>query len=158
MCKKGPHWHPDPKWGPSNNREELLEAFKKAMKKAFDYLRKTLREDQQLWVRSTPYGHARCSQYTTPSDHIITPTGQQGEYEWDMFEKFDYVWKDMIEEANDDRFHFLNVSLSNYRGDVHSMPDSDCLHTCLPGPVDDWNKFFFHQVKKQVIDKINKNV
>jgi DNA polymerase phi len=71
----------------------LLAAFTKAMTKAFKYLQETLRPDQQLWVRSTPYGHAKCSQYTVPSKSIITPTGQEGEYEWDMFEAFDLVWK-----------------------------------------------------------------
>ncbi|KAL7308733.1 DNA-directed DNA polymerase [Mucor circinelloides] len=150
MINTGPHWHPDLKWGPNKDRKELLQAFKKGMSKVFDYLKQNVKADQRVWVRSTPYGHAKCSQYTSPSSHIVTPTGQQGEYEWDMFEQFDFVWKDMIEKEKDERFHFFNVSISNYRGDAHSQPDSDCLHTCLPGPVDDWNKFFYHQVVKLV--------
>lgn len=83
------------KWGPNKDRKELLQAFKKGMSKVFDYLKQNVKADQRVWVRSTPYGHAKCSQYTSPSSHIVTPTGQQGEYEWDMFEQFDFVWKVM---------------------------------------------------------------
>ncbi|KAI7905085.1 uncharacterized protein BX663DRAFT_484411 [Cokeromyces recurvatus] len=95
MINTGPHWHPDLKWGPNKDRGELLKAFKMAIKKVFDYLKKNVKSDQRVWVRSTPYGHAKCSQYRTPSRVPVKPTGQQGEYEWDMFEEFDFVWKEM---------------------------------------------------------------
>ncbi len=93
MINTGPHWHPDEKWGPNKDRKELLKAFEKAMNKVFNYLKKNVKSDQHVWVRSTPYGHAKCSQYTAPSDIPVAPTGQQGEYEWDMLETFDFVWK-----------------------------------------------------------------
>lgn len=42
----------------------------------------------------------------------------------------------MIDEAQDYRIRFFNVShMANLRGDAHSRPDSDCLHTCLPGKL-----------------------
>lgn len=90
---QGPHWHPDLKWGPNRDRNELLKAFQEAMKKVLDYLKKNVRPDQRVWVRSSPYGHAKCSQYTTPSATPMKPTGKEGEYEWDMLEKFDFYWK-----------------------------------------------------------------
>ena len=93
MINTGTHWHPDLKWGPNMDRKELLEAYKKAMKKVMDYLKENLTEDQRLWVRSSPDGHAKCSQYNAPSEIPVKPTGQPGEYEWDMLEKFDKVWK-----------------------------------------------------------------
>jgi hypothetical protein len=62
----------------------------------------------------------------------------------------------LIEKENDPRFMFFNVSLSNYRGDTHSMPDHDCLHTCLPGPVDDWNKFLYHEMTRLVSSSSSK--
>jgi DNA polymerase phi len=64
-----------------------------AMKKVFNYLKENVRSDQRVWVRGSPYGHAKCSQYTAPSTIAVKPTGQPGEYEWDMLEKFDIVWK-----------------------------------------------------------------
>ncbi|KAI8329881.1 PC-esterase [Choanephora cucurbitarum] len=153
MINTGPHWHPDLKWGPNKDRKELLKAFRLAMQKVLNYLKQHVREDQRVWVRGSPYGHAQCSQYTSPSLEPVKPTGQPGEYEWDMLEKFDLVWKDLIERENDPRFHFFNVSLSNSRGDAHSMPDHDCLHTCLPGPVDDWNKLLYHEITRYVIQE-----
>ena len=63
------------------------------MQKVLNYLKQHVREDQRVWVRGSPYGHAQCSQYTSPSLEPVKPTGQPGEYEWDMLEKFDLVWK-----------------------------------------------------------------
>lgn len=63
------------------------------MKNVFEYLKKNVRSDQRIWVRSTPYGHGTCSQYTAPSTIAVKPTGKKGEYEWDMLEKFDIIWK-----------------------------------------------------------------
>ncbi|KAG0190866.1 hypothetical protein DFQ28_001414 [Apophysomyces sp. BC1034] len=57
---------------------------------------------------------------------------------------------DWIREENDDRFAFLDVALSNLRGDSHSRPGRDCLHTCLPGPVDDWNRLIHHEITRQL--------
>lgn len=79
------------------------------MSKVFDYLKQNVKADQRVWVRSTPYGHAKCSQYTSPSSHIVTPTGQQGEYEWDMFEQFDFVWKVVYKNLVVDRTTPLNM-------------------------------------------------
>lgn len=81
------------KWGPNKDRKELLKAYEVAMKKVFNYLKEHVRSDQRVWVRGTPYGHAKCSQYNAPSTTAVKPTGQPGEYEWDMLEKFDFVWK-----------------------------------------------------------------
>lgn len=122
------------------------------MTKVYAYLQKNISTDQRVWVRGTPYGHAKCSQYVSPSKSPVNPTGKEGEYEWDMLEKFDFIWKDIIDKGQDDRFVFFNVSMANLRGDAHSQPDQDCLHTCLPGPVDDWNKVFYHEVTKLVVN------
>ncbi|KAI8388826.1 PC-esterase [Radiomyces spectabilis] len=148
ILNTGPHWHPDLKWGPDRSRDELLASFTEAMGVVFDYLKKNVKSHQRVWIRSTPYGHARCSRFKSPDTVPRPPTGKEGEYEWDMLEKFDHVWKQWIIDENDDRFHFLNVSLSNLRGDAHSRPDSDCLHTCLPGPVDDWNKLLYSEMAR----------
>ncbi|KAI8326831.1 hypothetical protein EDC96DRAFT_581213 [Choanephora cucurbitarum] len=83
--------------GPNKDRKELLKAFRLAMQKVLNYLKQHVREDQRVWVRGSPYGHAQCSQYTSPILEPVKPTGQPGEYEWDMLEKFDLVWKDLIE-------------------------------------------------------------
>ncbi|KAG0165385.1 hypothetical protein DFQ28_008722 [Apophysomyces sp. BC1034] len=93
MINTGPHWHPDLKWGPHRSREELLAAYTKAMDVVFRYLKQHVQPHQRVWVRSTPYGHAKCSKFKTPQKYPQPPTGKPGEYEWDMLEKFDEVWK-----------------------------------------------------------------
>ncbi|KAI8391783.1 GDSL/SGNH-like acyl-esterase family found in Pmr5 and Cas1p-domain-containing protein [Radiomyces spectabilis] len=148
VINTGPHWHPNLKWGPHRSDEEMLESFEKAMAVVFDYLKVHVQPHQRIWVRSTPYGHAKCSQYTSPQKTAVAPTGQPGEYEWHIFKAFDRVWKEWITKEQDERFQFLNVSLSNTRGDTHSRPDKDCLHTCIPGPVDEWNRLLYHEIAK----------
>lgn len=70
-----------------------MDAYRRAMRIIFDYLQRNLRPVQRVWVRSTPYGHAKCSRYTEPSKTPFAPTRKEGEFQWDMFEKMDQVWK-----------------------------------------------------------------
>lgn len=70
-----------------------MDAYRRAMRIIFDYLQRNLRPVQRVWVRSTPYGHAKCSRYTEPSKAPVEPTRKEGEYQWDMFDKMDQVWK-----------------------------------------------------------------
>ncbi|KAF7726747.1 hypothetical protein EC973_008435, partial [Apophysomyces ossiformis] len=93
VINTGPHWHPNFKWGPHQSESELKEAFKQSMRIVFDYLKEHIQQHQRVWIRSTPYGHANCAQFTSPQAIPFAPTGQPGEYEWHMFETFDHIWK-----------------------------------------------------------------
>jgi hypothetical protein len=115
----------------------------------FDHLKRTIKPHQRVWIRSTPFGHKDCSRHTRPATlthPIDPPSGQPGEYEWHLFPVFDAVWKDWIEEWQklhplDKRFAYLDISdMTNLRGDAHSKPDRDCLHTCLPGTLQETKK------------------
>ncbi|ORZ08723.1 GDSL/SGNH-like acyl-esterase family found in Pmr5 and Cas1p-domain-containing protein [Absidia repens] len=156
VINTGPHWHADLKWGPNKSDKELVQAFAKGMDAVFKYLKEHVKPHQRIWVRSTPYGHAKCSQYKKPDAVPHAPSKKENEYQWDLLESFDMVWKNWIEAEKDERFRFLNVSsMANLRGDAHSSPDSDCLHTCLPGPVDDWNQLFFHEIAQVAASSIS---
>jgi hypothetical protein len=63
------------------------------MDAVFKYLKKHVRQDQRVWIRSTPYGHAKCSKYKKPDTVPQVPTKKEGEYQWDLLESFDMVWK-----------------------------------------------------------------
>ncbi|RCH86366.1 hypothetical protein CU097_002252 [Rhizopus azygosporus] len=144
VINTGPHWHPHEIWGPNRSEDELLSAFEKAMIQLYNYLKDNVRQDQTVWIRTTPHGHANCSQYTIPQSTPIAPSGKPGEYEWHLFKEFDSIWKNIIQRDNDARFQIFDVALmTNKRGDAHSRPDKDCLHTCIPGPVDYWNMGLF---------------
>ncbi|KAI8990986.1 GDSL/SGNH-like acyl-esterase family found in Pmr5 and Cas1p-domain-containing protein [Mycotypha africana] len=153
VLNTGPHWHPNLMWGPNETEEELLDAFKRAMSTILDYLDNHVRSNQKVWIRTTPYGHAACSQFTEPSITPIPPSGKTGEFEWHLFQQFDMIWKDiLLPYRKDNRFEIFDVTtLSNLRGDAHSKPDKDCLHTCLPGPVDYWNRLLYHEIMKKEI-------
>lgn len=94
IINTGPHWHPDLRWGPNKSEKELLDAFSKGMRVVFDYLKEHVKPRQRVFIRSTPYGHAKCSQYKQPDVKTPhAPSGQPGEYEWHMHEQFDSIWK-----------------------------------------------------------------
>ncbi|CAO3645003.1 unnamed protein product [Cunninghamella echinulata] len=158
IINTGPHWHADLKWGPHKSDKELVKAYTEGMQAVFNYLKDHIKPHQRVWVRSTPYGHAKCSQYKAPSKKPHVPNKKEGEYQWDLLEKFDFVWKNWIDDEKDNRFHFFNVSsLSNLRGDAHSNPDSDCLHFCIPSVVDDWNYLLFHAIAQQAGAMLEEN-
>ncbi|KAG2237604.1 hypothetical protein INT48_004507 [Thamnidium elegans] len=151
VLNTGPHWHPNIQWGPNQSEQELLAAFKKAMSAVLDYLKNNVKSHQKVWIRTTPYGHASCSQFKEPQVNPFAPTGRTGEYEWHLFQEFDNIWKHLLADDEDTRFDIFDIStLSNQRGDAHSKPDADCLHTCIPGPVDTWNKLLNHEILKNI--------
>ncbi|KAI9478161.1 MAG: hypothetical protein EXX96DRAFT_238645 [Benjaminiella poitrasii] len=153
IINTGPHWHPNLHWGPNQSELELLTAFKGAMSAVFDYLKRHTKQHQRVWIRTTPYGHATCSQFKEPQQNPIAPSRQPGEYEWHLFQKFDLIWKELLlHEQDDSRFGVFDISvMSNQRGDAHSKPNRDCLHTCIPGPVDDWNRLLYSEIMKEII-------
>lgn len=137
------------------------------MQPVLDRLKEVVQPHQRVWLRSSPFGHETCSQYTEPQSEPVLP--QVKPYEWNMFEKYNQVFKSWVQDLGDDRFHYFDVSFTNLRGDAHSRPDKDCLHTCLPGnfrrkkpcnesyrlirknwigPVDDWSKLLYHEIAK----------
>ncbi|ORZ24279.1 GDSL/SGNH-like acyl-esterase family found in Pmr5 and Cas1p-domain-containing protein [Absidia repens] len=167
VINTGAHWHTNLRWGPNTNEAELLQGFRDAMTIVFDHLKKTIQPHQRVWIRSTPFGHKDCSRHTKPATlkkMIPPPTGQPGEYEWHLFPAFDAVWRDWIEDWQkhhplDYRFAFLDISdMTNLRGDAHSKPDRDCLHTCLPGPVDDWNRLLYHEIGKKSLEQYEREL
>ncbi|KAI8387428.1 hypothetical protein BD560DRAFT_486284 [Blakeslea trispora] len=110
VINTGPHWHPNLHWGPNVSEKELLDAFKKAMANVLVYLKENVKSHQKVWIRTTPYGHARCSQFPEPQTNPIAPTGQTGEYEWHLFEKFDQIWEELLASVEkDSRFEEMLI-------------------------------------------------
>ncbi|CAO0802154.1 unnamed protein product [Mucor circinelloides] len=149
IINTGPHWHPNLQWGPNANEQELLDAFKTAMKSVLAYLDQHVKPHQKVWIRTTPYGHVQCSQYKEPQENPLAPSGKTGEYEWHLFHEFDNIWRELLHKQ-DNRFALFDIAdMSNKRGDAHSKPDADCLHTCIPGPVDEWNRLLYSEIMRQ---------
>ena len=82
-----------------------------------------------------------------------------GTYGWDLVEEQNTLVQSIFEHDAPGRLLYLDTfSVANTRADGHvvkktkfmvtpegnkvSYPVKDCLHYCLPGPVDIWNVLF----------------
>ncbi len=93
--------------------------------------------------RSTQIPIPRCSTYAEPMPQTTWMTNYSltdGErYHWDRMEEQNQMVKEILQKG----VIFLNITLlSSLRPDGHLNP-ADCVHYCLPGPVDDWNALLF---------------
>ena len=84
-----------------------------------------------LWKTINP-GHSDCWNATGPVESFEIPPNNQ--YRFDRFP----VWDAMALNANityrNKSIGLLDMSALYYRPDAH--PGRDCLHSCLPGPID----------------------
>ena len=87
---QGPHWRSNFKFGPNRSQKELLEAYTAAMDSVFQTLEKDVEPHQRVWLRTTPFGHTECSQYSEPQDTIVKPSREP--FEWNMFEQYNEVY------------------------------------------------------------------
>lgn len=91
-----------------------------------------------VFFRATAAGHPNCSLYTKP---LVTPlTPESWPFNWGNFPIQNEMARGLIEAVGG---VFVDVQpLTSLRPDWHVYGQGkDCLHHCLPGPVDDWVKF-----------------
>mmetsp|Transcript_10371 Transcript_10371/g.14286 ORF Transcript_10371/g.14286 Transcript_10371/m.14286 type:complete len:336 (-) Transcript_10371:8-1015(-) len=92
-----------------------------------------------VWVTQS-FGHLQCEKFQAPLKEYtpITPN-EYGldRYSWRNFVGFDRMSKDLAAIHN---FGILDVSMLRLRPDAHKANriagHEDCLHWCLPGPLD----------------------
>ena len=109
-----------------------------------------------VWRTGVP-GHANCIRHNDePLRHpYAPPVGHR--YGWDSVAPHDALRREIFEQELPGRVQYLDAAtISDRRADRHliapkesstSLPSStsaraqaDCLHYCLPGPPDDWNR------------------
>lgn len=72
------------------------------------------------------------------------------EYGWNNFPKYDDMAGSIMSSIG---VPVVNVSMLHQRGDAHpgrfneQNPKRDCLHFCIPGPLDDWPKILSHVLR-----------
>ena len=103
-----------------------------------------------IWRTGVP-GHVDCDKYSGPLEtgsHIAYPQrdSPQYRYRWDRIEPNDKIRARIFEEVLPGRVRFLDAAaLTRGRPDQHLLKGrfgggkKDCLHYCLPGPIDTWN-------------------
>ncbi|CAM6119418.1 unnamed protein product [Calypogeia fissa] len=81
--------------------------------------------------RNTPPGHLDCMNFTRPLLEI--QHGLPLEYHWDDFNRQNLLAKRIVEDFH---YTYMDVySMLSLRADGH-IYEKDCLHYCLPGPLD----------------------
>jgi hypothetical protein len=74
-------------------------------------------------------GHVDCKQHFNPIDHYQPPRATADEFHWNLHPAFDNYAKEIVRT----RLHIPIIDMTP----LYSRPDahSDCLHLCLPGPL-----------------------
>ena len=94
----------------------------------------------QLVWKSQNTGHLFCANHSDNVHHpniIYDPIhGSHGAdyYKWYNFPGFDEVSRNYTLKLNIS-MKFIDMSPLNFRIDAHARPAMDCLHYCLPGPI-----------------------
>ncbi|CAI5518933.1 unnamed protein product [Closterium sp. Naga37s-1] len=92
--------------------------------------------------RSTPPGHAHCENITAPLKEPQDPASLP--FHWGEFGRQNKLARQMVEAVGG---VFMDVDpMTSLRGDGHMMPPSDCLHYCLPGPLDVWTQLLYNML------------
>jgi len=91
------------------------------------------------WKSQNP-GHLNCGDYHAPTNesyeeimsHPVRHRGMK-RYNWDFNPFYDSCSRDYCEMLN---VTYIDMSPLYFRPDAHPAQGNDCLHYCLPGPLD----------------------
>ncbi|CAI5479421.1 unnamed protein product [Closterium sp. Yama58-4] len=98
--------------------------------------------DILIIYRSTPPGHAHCENITAPLKEPQDPASLP--FHWGEFGRQNKLAKQMVEAVGG---VFMDVDpMTRLRGDGHMLPPNDCLHYCLPGPLDVWTQLLYNML------------
>jgi hypothetical protein len=88
-----------------------------------------------VWKSQNP-GHLQCKQYTVPllnhSTYLEETKSVEDKYQWNLHPIFDNYMETQLSYPNASFIQYLDMSPLYLRPDAHG----DCLHFCLPGPLD----------------------
>ena len=117
--------------------------FRQGMRALFRYLR-VVAPDTLIIARSTHPGHMDCMNFTKPLEAPI-PLGANAPYHWLSILPQNPIVK---EEAHAIGGVFVDVApMTALRADSH-MGRKDCLHYCIPGPIDGWVQLILNNLMR----------
>lgn len=111
-----------------------------------DIFFKLVKSDQRIIYRETVGGHPNCDKKTEP-DKYYDPqySKQQKSWHWDLMDQQNRDVNTYIEKYYP-HVEILRISkMTQLRSDMH-IGAGDCLHYCLPGPVDHWNRMLLIKI------------
>jgi hypothetical protein len=143
LMNRGAHFQPD---------DDVI----RDLDNAFMYVKKN-HPNIKVFYRSTPHGHDNCDHYKAMAPgtwHKKSDTAKLAKmpFHWSDFERQNEMAFDLIRTKHP-HVGFLDfANATNLRSDSH-IGNGDCLHYCLPGPIDNWTKMLIASIK--VADYMN---
>jgi hypothetical protein len=126
IANTGAHWIPDVE-------------FLSNVRTFVHNLREKLPRAEVYW-RSTVPGHVNCRDFTAPLGAPQSLTPLNNPYHWELIQHQNELARAVMASAG---VRWVDAyELSILRADLHQVASSDCLHYCLPGPPDDWNRLW----------------
>lgn len=129
LINKGAHYEAD-------------EIYVKSLRQTFSVLQ-ALHPDLLVIFRNTPPGHINCSTYHGPISQRqeIKLDGDNWKWHWHEFLRQNGIAKKIVEDAG---YVYMDVdAMLSKRPDGH-INQKDCLHYCLPGPMDSVIELFYN--------------
>eukprot|EP01018_Ginkgo_biloba_P011967 Gb_31174 [translate_table: standard] len=97
-----------------------------------------------VFFRNTPPGHVNCSTYRAPISQRQQLKGENDQWHWGEFQRQNDLAKKIVEAAE---YVYMDVdAMLSIRPDGHTN-ENDCLHYCLPGPLDAVIESFYNILK-----------
>lgn len=116
------------------------------LERTFSAVHKTYPQLKVMW-RNTPSGHPSCGD-TLTSPPLKTPpdlSAANSAFHWNSFHHVNTQVRKLI-SSRFPQVLYLNVSHpTEMRRDSH-VSAKDCLHYCIPGPIDNWITWVVHAV------------
>lgn len=101
----------------------------------------------RLLYRTITFGHEQCHKYSHPGE-----TGPVTMYNWATFPELNAALHEVF--STHPKYTLLNVSMFDMRGDGHigggENTGRDCLHYCVPGPINEWNRLLYHNIWDEI--------
>lgn len=110
------------------------------------------RPDLLVIYRNTPAGHPGCGDNSTrfgpplqhPANYSGHPMWQPDHlFHWSHFARQNELVRELLRTKFPHVLYIDVAGVTALRPDGHAHPE-DCLHYCIPGPVDVWWEFIYH--------------
>lgn len=144
LANFGPHYH---------NVDHISREVEEFMVNMTEFRLELPENNRPLFIWKTISSpHFSCEKYTQPvSEPIIHDTGTTDYYQWDLFPHYDNA---SVLSARRHDFLVMDVSMLKLRPDGHpgmnayqwAKAGGDCLHFCMPGPLNVLTTMFHHIV------------
>lgn len=95
--------------------------------------------------RSSNMAHKDCHEHSIPDNilHEPAPHPVHRRFHWDVFPRQGVIWKEYLDTHEMGKIFLDILPLSSKRPDQHPSQHGDCLHYCIPGPIDTWVKLTY---------------